>query len=47
METKNKTTSYNPATGKGIGESELHTVDDLNRMVAESKAAQEEWKKYQ
>ena len=45
MKKENKTISLNPATGKEIGESQLHTVDDLNRMVSESQVAQEEWRK--
>lgn len=45
METQNKTISYNPATGEQIGESKLHTVDDLTRMINESRSAQKEWQK--
>ncbi|MCF6269577.1 MAG: aldehyde dehydrogenase family protein [Melioribacteraceae bacterium] len=45
METQNKTLSYNPATGEQIGESQLHTVDDLKEMIKESRVAQIEWQR--
>ncbi len=45
METKNKTKAFNPATGKQIGESQLHTLDDLSTMMNESRLAQREWQK--
>ncbi|MDA3860471.1 MAG: aldehyde dehydrogenase family protein [Melioribacteraceae bacterium] len=45
MKTENKTISYNPATREQIGESQLHTLDDLSRMMSESKVAQKEWQK--
>ena len=40
-----KTISINPATGKQIGESQLHTLDDLITMMNESRTAQKEWQK--
>jgi acyl-CoA reductase-like NAD-dependent aldehyde dehydrogenase len=45
METQNKTLSFNPATGELIGESELHTTNELIRMINESRAAQIKWQK--
>lgn len=45
METQNMTLSFNPATDELIGESELHTIDDLTRMIDESRKAQVEWQK--
>ena len=39
------TISYNPATGEQIGESKLHTLDDLTRMMNESRSAQKDWQK--
>ena len=45
MKTQTKTISYNPATGSQIGESPLHSIEDLAKMMSESRAAQKEWQK--
>ena len=45
MDDQNQTLSYSPATGEQIGKSELHTADDLVRMIDESRKAQIEWQK--
>ncbi len=45
MDDQNLTLSYSPATGEQIGKSELHTADDLVRMIDESRKAQIEWQR--
>ena len=45
MENHSVSVSYNPASGEQIGESKLHTLEDLTRIINESKAAQKEWQK--
>ena len=39
----NVTISKNPATGEKLGESPLHTIDDLKEMIKQSRAAQPAW----
>lgn len=39
------TKTYSPATGEMLGESKLHTVEDLKKAIEESRSAQKIWKK--
>jgi acyl-CoA reductase-like NAD-dependent aldehyde dehydrogenase len=39
----NFTESFNPATGKLIGKSELHSVEDLTGMIKKGREAQKKW----
>lgn len=43
----NETISYNPATGKELGKSVLHTSEDLLAMIQRARSIQKVWEKYQ
>ncbi len=43
---KKQTKSINPATKKSIGSSQLHSVDDLKKMINNAREAQHLWEKY-
>ncbi len=41
-----ETICYNPATGKEIGRSLLHSLEELNNIIKQARTAQKVWEKY-